>query len=112
MKKYLLLLPLVLLVAAPVKKAEAVDLHRVGIVPNDAPETQDRSKEDACDCCQKCKAAKSAIKPKHEEGPLETDGCDDCCTKCGKVLQPTQQETPPEIIERKTPPDIIDKSKQ
>jgi hypothetical protein len=111
MRHRTVLVALLLLLSAPPTRGHAADLHEVGIVPRDTPETQDKPTHDACDCCQNCKAAKSAIKSKHQEGAAMSDGCDDCCARCGKVLQPTQQEAPPEIIEKHTPPDIIDKNK-
>ena len=45
----------------PVTRVWAVDMEQVGIVPSQTPAMQDKSEENACDCCQKCKAAKRAI---------------------------------------------------
>lgn len=109
MKTKLAIIGLMVLFAFPVTRVRAVDMQQVGIVPSLTPEMQDKSKENACDCCQKCKAAKRAIVPKEEEGQPNKDGCDDCCEHCGRVVQPAPGETPPEVIKKDVPEEILDK---
>ncbi|HJV37107.1 hypothetical protein [Geomonas sp.] len=72
-------------------------------IPVDHQQTlgQDKAKDDACECCQKCKAAKSSIKSKETEGQQMKDGCKDCCGNCGEVLKPAPEAAPPEKIEKK-----------
>src|SRR4051812_32872213 len=55
--------------------------------------------EDSCACCQKCAAAMKSVKPKEKEPPVR-NGCRECCARCGKDKKPTQEEFPPEIIEK------------
>jgi hypothetical protein len=112
MAKKLVIIGLMLLFASPLARAEAADLDQAGILTSDKHEMQDRSKENACDCCQKCMAAKSSIKSKGDGGPAETNGCKDCCQRCGKVLQPSPEEIPPEVIEKQIPPEIRDNQKR
>lgn len=116
------LLVALLLSISPLTKSEAVDLQGPGVVPPDKLELPDGSREDACACCQKCKAAQGTIKPKEEEGAAKkTDACKDCCQQCGSVAPSAPNETPPEIIDNRVPPefkdrgtapDIIDKGKK
>ena len=103
---------LMLLLLSPLSRSEAVDLDPSGNAPAEMRELRDRSTEDACDCCQKCQAAKRSIQPKEEEGSAAADACKDCCAKCGRTLQPSPEDIPPEVIDRKGAPDIIDKQKQ
>ena len=58
------------------------------------------AQEKACDCCQKCKAAKKPTKPQPEEETDNTSGCEDCCRKCGRPVQPLPEDIPPEIINK------------
>jgi hypothetical protein len=109
MGKKALVLGLLLLCSCA--SSQAVDLHNAGVIPSDKQDLHDSSKEDVCDCCQKCKAAMSETKPKIQEGPA-TDGCKDCCERCGTVLRPAPQDVPPEVIDKRTAPDIIDKTKK
>ena len=99
---------LLLLFISPLAPSHAIDLEDSGKVPSGRQELRDRSKEAACDCCQKCQAAKSPIKPKTEEGATLKDGCKDCCERCGKPLQPSN-DIPPEVIDKRIPPEIKDK---
>lgn len=100
-----------LLIISPLAKSGAADLQNAGIIPSDKHELQDPDKENDCDCCQKCKAAMSSIKPKEDEGPA-TDGCQDCCERCGTELRPIPQDIPPEVIDKGRAPDIIEKKKK
>ena len=106
MGKKALLVALLLLIS-PLTKAEALDLQGPGMAPPDKLGLQDGSREDACACCQKCKAAQRTIKPKEEEGPAKkTDACNECCQQCGSVAPPAPDQTPPEIIDNRMPPEI------
>lgn len=69
---------------------------------------QDKAKDDACECCQKCKAAKSPIKSQEKQSHPLQDGCEDCCAKCGDVLKPAPEAAPPEKIEKKVRPPEAD----
>jgi hypothetical protein len=109
MRINVVLVGLMLLFAFPLTRAEAVDPHQVGIVPS-TPEMHDKSKEASCDCCQKCKAARRPLLPKEEEGPIESNGCQDCCEQCGKTVLPAPAEIPPEI-DKRVPADIMDMPK-
>jgi hypothetical protein len=95
------------LAVSPVVTTHAADKHEVGIVPPD-DEEMDASKREACDCCQKCKAAKSPIESSEKQPPKHKNGCEDCCGECGKELKPSQQEHPPEVIEKNIPPEVIE----
>lgn len=55
-----------------------------------------RAREQACDCCSACMAAKRSVRGK-EEGPPALDGCRDCCRKCGRDIR-SLPEMPPEIV--------------
>ncbi|GFO63869.1 hypothetical protein M1B72_07795 [Geomonas paludis] len=61
------------------------------------------TQENACDCCQKCKAAKKDIKPHLEEDTSKETGCEECCRKCGRPVQPLPEDIPPEIINKPAP---------
>lgn len=98
---------LLLVAAAPLATVEAADRKQV------SHDVQDRAAEFACDCCQKCKAARRPVAPKEEVKqevkPGKTNGCKGCCDRCGKVLPPDPAEIPPEIIQKEIPPEIKDK---
>lgn len=87
------------------------ETKKAGTISNE-PEIQDKTKQNSCDCCQKCKAAKGTIKSKEDKGPAEPSGCEDCCAECGQPLKSTPEETPPEIIQKNIPPDIQEKQKK
>ena len=57
------------------------------------PET---TQEKACDCCMACKAATKDVKPEKENGLPATDGCRDCCERCGTENLPIDDEKIPE----------------
>lgn len=75
-----------------------------------APDVQDiqdsPTREKACDCCQKCKAARRPLDPELQHDSAESanarpkNGCDNCCQKCGRPVQPSPEEIPPEIINK------------
>lgn len=100
-----------LVLMSPMGTVQAGTLE-AGKISNDPVIDHDKKQENACDCCQKCKAAKSDVETEEEEGALEGDGCEDCCTRCGKPLEHAPEETPPDIIDKKAPPDIIEKKKE
>ena len=102
MTKYAVMVALALMFAFPMARAQAGD-RQAGVVPAEPPQMQDKTKDDACECCQKCKAAKSPIKSQEEEGTELKDGCEDCCANCGQDLKPEPEATPPEIIEKHVP---------
>ena len=105
------LVGLMLLLVYPLTRTEAADLDQAGIVTSDKHELQDGLKANACDCCNKCMAAKSSIKSKEDEVPADKNGCQDCCQRCGKVLKSFPEENPPETIEKHVPPEIRHKPK-
>ncbi len=65
---------------------------------NRQPKTE-RTKEQACDCCKKCLAAKKPTGLDKETDP-KADGCKDCCEQCNKVENPIPEKIPPEVIEK------------
>jgi hypothetical protein len=91
---------LMLFLLTPLAKAQAVNPEETGKLPPGRIEMPDGSKEDDCDCCQKCKAAKRPVIPKEESGSDKKDGCQDCCDRCGKTLQSAPDESPPDIIDK------------
>ena len=109
MTKHTVLIALMLLSASVQVRAETVATPRAGVLPSDEQEMQDKSRLYACDCCQKCKAAKRSIKSKEEEGAVETNGCQDCCERCDRVIRSVPHEIPPEIIDKRSPSDIMEK---
>lgn len=112
MGKKTALLTVVLLSLFPGVDSQATTSDEAGKPPADPQRLQDRLQENACDCCRKCKAARSAIKPKQEEGAGVKDACKVCCDRCGTVLKPTPEEIPPEVIDRKKAPDNNEKREQ
>ncbi|MBJ6749655.1 hypothetical protein [Geomonas anaerohicana] len=61
------------------------------------------TQENACDCCQKCRAAKKDIKPHLEQDTGKETGCEECCRKCGRPVQPLPEDIPPEITNKPAP---------
>lgn len=53
-------------------------------------------REDACQCCKECKAATHSVLGSEAEAP-PTDGCKDCCDRCGASDLPVPQKMPPEF---------------
>jgi len=91
---------IMLFLLSPLAKAQAVNPEDSGKLPPGRIEMQDGSKEDDCDCCQKCKAAKRPVIPKEESGSDKKDGCQDCCDRCGRPLPSAPEESPPDIIDK------------
>jgi hypothetical protein len=111
MTKAAVIIGLALLLLSPVAKAHSAEISAGTNSTSHGVDMQDKKQETACDCCQKCKAAKSNLKTKEDEEALEKDGCGDCCTRCGEPLTPRVDDTPPEVIEKNVPPDIKEKAK-
>ncbi|HJV65478.1 MAG TPA: hypothetical protein VJ550_07095 [Geomonas sp.] len=103
MTRHLVIVTLALFLAGTPASILAAELQTG--VPVDSHHTpgQDKAKDDACECCQKCKAAKSPIKSHEKEGHPLQDGCEDCCSRCGEALKPAPEAAPPEKIEKKVP---------
>lgn len=102
MTRYVVMIAVALMFALPVAPSRAADRQDDVVPAETPPRTQDKQKEDACGCCQDCRAAKSAIKPQDKEGANPGDGCKDCCDKCGQPLKSAPEETTPEV-EKKMP---------
>jgi len=111
MTKHAVIIAMMLLVATAQSRAEVVEPPRAGVLPSDKQEMQDKSRLHACECCQKCKAARRSTKSIEEEGAVETNGCQDCCERCDRVIT-TPEEIPPEIIDKRSPSDIMEKPPQ
>ena len=109
MTKSTFMIGLMLGLLSPVTNIQADDLRFSGKIPSGTTETHDPAKEDACDCCQKCKAAESPIKSAEKEGVVIKDPCRDCCQRCGKVLHPAPLDIPPDIVNKPMSPEIMDK---
>jgi hypothetical protein len=101
MTRYLFVVAVTFLLMSPSASLLAAESQTDAPVDIQQDLGQDKAKSDACECCQKCKAAKSPIKSEEKEGKEIKDGCEDCCTKCGEVLKPAPEATPPEQIEKK-----------
>ncbi len=109
MKRNALLIALMFVLLISMSCAEGGQLsHRVngGFAP-DVQDIQDSpTQEKACDCCQKCKAARRPLEPELQQDTAEgadtrkKNGCDDCCQKCGRPVQPSPEDIPPEIINK------------
>ena len=104
MGKLAVVIGLLLLVAAPLATVEAADPKQAGQIADDIQETPDRATGLACDCCQKCKAARRPVAPKEKETPAKSNGCKGCCDRCGRAMPPDPDEIPPEIIDKEIPP--------
>ena len=101
-----ILIALLILLQISIARAEGGEqTHRVnGECPPDVQDIQEKTKQEyACDCCQKCKAARRPLEPDmQEDSPdgIKTNGCNDCCQKCGRPVQPAPEDIPPEIINK------------
>ena len=70
-----------------------------GVVGTDIEEMQDKTREKACDCCEKCKAARKPVQPgQQQQSPLKKNGCEDCCQQCGRPFRPDPEDIPPEVL--------------
>lgn len=110
MRKLAVVIGLSLLFAcAPSATVPAAD--RQGGVATDIQEVPDTVKGYACDCCQKCRAARRPVAPESEKGPAKANGCKECCDRCGKNLPPDPDGIP-EVIEKEIPPEIKDRPRR
>ncbi|WP_162604872.1 hypothetical protein [Geomonas ferrireducens] len=78
-------------------------VHRANgkFIPDQRDVESSPTEENACECCQKCKAAqKQPTKPPTEREEATTTGCEDCCQRCGRPVQPLPEDVPPEIINK------------
>jgi hypothetical protein len=100
MRKFTLLFSLLLLLASAPPNAGAVTPGEPEKLPPSRIEMPDKAQEDACDCCQKCEAARRPELHPEKEGTDNGNGCDDCCERCGRVLPNTPHESPPDIIDK------------
>lgn len=104
MVKIRLMIALLLMLPLSVAVADGGELsHRVnGEYVPDQRDIQDTTREHACDCCQKCQAARKPVEPdlQKESVEKEKNGCRDCCERCGRPVQPLPEDIPPEIIQK------------
>lgn len=101
MRKTTVLIGLMLLFTLISISAEAGDPEQSPATTLDKEQKKtDKAREVACDCCNQCLAATKPVKSK-EEGPPATNGCQDCCEKCGKSELTPPEKIPPEIMEKK-----------
>lgn len=102
MKRSLILFALVLLSVSSSWAESGSLAHRANgkFIPDQRDVEPSATQENACDCCQKCKAATKETRPQLEEDTSKTTGCEDCCQKCGRPVQPLPEEIPPEIINK------------
>lgn len=113
MRKAVAMLAMVMLVGAVSARSEAVEVKAPGGIAGyqeNLPEDGDT--EDSCACCQNCNAARRQTLPeaeKKKEKKELTNGCQECCERCGKVVPPAGEKTPPERIENEVPPELKDK---
>jgi hypothetical protein len=73
-----------------------------GDISDKVPQQKDErtiSNENACSCCEKCIAARKAVKP-HEEATPQAGGCGDCCDRCDKIKKSPSPDAPPEMIRK------------
>ena len=113
MRKLAVVAGLLLLLASPLATVEAAGRQQAGQVTTDIEEKSDRVKGYACDCCQKCQAARRPVVPQEETGPArKANGCKECCDRCGLKMPPTPDEIPPDVIEKEVPPEVKDKQRR
>ena len=112
MRRHAVLLGLMLLVASSWATVEAAGPQQAGQVSSDIEETSDKVKGYACDCCQKCKAARRPAAANEEAGPAKANGCKECCARCGHRMPPDPDQIPPEVIEKEIPPEVKDKPRR
>lgn len=90
---------LFMFVTFPVR-AETIDPVQPQETTLDEKKNSDRATEMACGCCKLCVAARKPVTPDKKGSPA-TNGCGDCCERCGKVEQSPPEKIPPEIIQQK-----------
>jgi hypothetical protein len=101
MRKYLLFIGLLLLCISPLSQAQAVNFEDPAQLPPGRTDMPDKSQENDCDCCQKCKAAKRPHLSLEEAAkPNQKDACETCCERCGRTMPSLPQESPPDIIDK------------
>ncbi|MBU5613343.1 hypothetical protein [Geomonas azotofigens] len=103
MKKMPIAVVLLLLSQAALSLGEGGELVHRGngkFLPDQRDVEVSPMQENACDCCQKCKAAKKETKPQLEEDSSKQTGCEVCCQKCGRPVQPLPEDIPPEITNK------------
>jgi hypothetical protein len=87
-----------LLQISPARAEGGKEEHRSsGVVGTDIEDMQDKTREKACDCCEKCKAARKVQPGQQQQSPLKKNGCEDCCKQCGRPILPDPEDIPPEI---------------
>ncbi|BCS54222.1 hypothetical protein [Geobacter sp. SVR] len=72
-----------------------------GSYSGDAGRRGGSEREKACACCRDCRSATRDVKPQHNGVPA-TNGCRDCCEKCGPENLPTDKERIPEKMKPDT----------
>ena len=113
MGKAVAVLGMVMMLSAMSASGEAADVRTPGGVAGyqeNMPE--DSATEDSCACCQQCNAARRQTlseADKNKEQKDLTNGCQECCERCGKPVPPASEETPPERIEKEIPPELKEK---
>ncbi|HEY3307279.1 MAG TPA: hypothetical protein VGJ93_02380 [Desulfuromonadaceae bacterium] len=60
-------------------------------------DTRGTDLDEACACCMACRAATKDVKPE-DDGVPATDGCRDCCERCGTENLPLDKNRIPEKI--------------
>lgn len=106
MKRTSMLILLLLLSPFALSYAQSEDVvHRANgkFIPDQRDIEASPNQENACECCQKCKAAKKETMPQLEEDTSKQTGCEECCLKCGRPVQPLPENIPPEIMKKHRP---------
>jgi hypothetical protein len=99
MKRHAVMVGMLLLLLAPLSQAGAVSQEKPKLPPG-RTDMKDKSQEDDCDCCQKCKAATRPTLSKEDTDDDKNTGCEDCCERCGRPLPMDPHESPPDIIDK------------
>jgi hypothetical protein len=87
---------LAVLQTAPAAGAAESD-RGFGSYSGSAGERNGRERDIACSCCRDCRAATRDIKHGHNGVPA-TNGCRDCCERCGPQNLPTDKQRIPERL--------------
>lgn len=102
MKKRVLVMVVLVLTFSALGEVWAATFDEPVQLPPGRTDQQEKSQEDDCDCCQKCKAAKKPITTSEEGSEDGTSGCEQCCERCGRKLPSgPDQSAPPDIIEKR-----------